>query len=98
MGKMIVEEITLDKFRNKLLKSQVDKGARNLIKKALPFDELCWELAELQLIIDKGVHQYTDHEVSTMEDKIFNAELTYEEVCWLIAYLTVFLRIQKLYP
>ncbi|MFX1273716.1 MAG: hypothetical protein ACFFBP_11335 [Promethearchaeota archaeon] len=95
---MIVEEINLNEFRNKLLKTQVDKAAQNLIKKALPFDELCWELAELQLIIDKGTHNYNDHEVSSMEDKIFNAELTYEEICWLIAYLTVFLRIQKLYP
>ena len=92
------EQVSFDKLDNKLKKAQVDVEARSLIEKNLPFDVLCWTLSELQLTIEKGYHNYTDHDVSIMEEKIFNAELEYDEICWLISYLIVFLRMQHLYP
>lgn len=94
----MVEQVNFNTINNKLMKSQVDLEARSLIEKNLPFDVLCWTLSELQLTIEKGYHNYTDHEVSIMKEKIFNAELEYDEICWLISYLINFLKTQKLYP
>ena len=95
---MYVEQVMFDKDRNKKLKNQVEVKAKELMHKDLPFDVLCWELAEIQLIIEKGHGNYTEHEVSVMEKKIFNSTISYKEICWIISTLTCFLGQQDLYP
>jgi hypothetical protein len=87
-----------DKNENRKLKNQVKLRAKELMHKELPFDVLCWELAELQLIIEKGHGRYTEHEVSKMEEKIFNSSISYKEICWIISTLISFLGQQDLYP
>ncbi len=88
-------EQDLDTIDNILMKSRVDLAARNLLKKKLPFNMLCRTLSKLQLIIEKGCHNYTDNDTRIMKDKIINSELEYDEICWLIAYLRAFLNIQN---
>jgi hypothetical protein len=87
-----------DKNENKKLKNQVELRAKELMHKGLPFEVLCWELAELQLVIEKGPGNYTEYEVSLMEEKIFNSTISYKEVCWIISMLISFLGKKDLYP
>lgn len=98
MYKMYVDQVMFDHENNRKLKNQVEVVAKELMHKDLPFDVLCWELAELQLIIEKAHGNYTDHEVSVMEEKIFNSTISYKEICWIIATLTCFLGQHDLYP
>ena len=81
-----------------MLKSNVDLKAKELLHKDLPFDVLCWELAELQLIIEKGYGNYTDYEVSIIKNKIFKSLISYDEICWLISTLECFIGPKYLYP
>jgi len=96
--KMYVDQVMFDKSKNRQLKNQVELRAKELMHKELPFDVLCWELAEIQLIIEKGHGNYTDQEVSEMEEKIFNSTISYKEICWIISTLISFLGQQDLYP
>ena len=95
---MNVDQVMFDKNENRKLKNQVELRAKELIHKGLPFDVLCWELAELQLVIEKGHGNYTNDEVSIMEEKIFNSTISYKEICWIISTLISFLGQQDLYP
>ena len=98
MYKMYVDQVMFDQENNRKLKNQVEVKTKELMHKNLPFDVLCWELAELQLIIEKGHGNYTDHEVSVMEEKIFNSTISYKEICWIISTLICFLGQHDLYP
>lgn len=95
---MYVDQVMFDKKGNKKLKYEVEIKAKELMHKRLPFDVLCWQLAELQLIVEKGKGNYSDHEVYEMEENIFNSPISYREICWLISTLECFIGQQELYP
>ena len=98
VNKMYVDHVMFDEDKNRKLKNQVELRAKELMHKEFPFDVLCWELAEIQLIIEKSHGNYTRKEVRKMEEKIFNSTISYKEICWIIATLTSFLGQQDLYP
>jgi len=95
---MYVDQVMFDEHKNRKLKNEVELRAKELMHKELPFDVLCWELAEIQLIIEKGHRNYTHKEVRKMEEKIFNSTISYKEICWIIATLISFLGQHDLYP
>ena len=82
----------------KELRKKIDKFKENLIKSNVPYDTLCWALAEFELIFEKGHKNYSEHEVIEREKKIFNQSIDYKELCWFIANLKVYLEQIGLYP
>jgi hypothetical protein len=80
------------------LKTKIDEYAHYLLKSNFPYDTLCWTLAELQLIFEKGHKNYSEFEVKKREKKIFDSTLKYDEMCWLIGSFKVYLEENNLYP
>ena len=56
--------------------------------KNLTYEELCIELAKVQLKILKGNQKITAEEIKEKTQEIFKSSSTYDELCWLIAELT----------
>lgn len=93
------EESSLIKIKiTKKLRKKIDEFAEHLVKINLPYDTMCWALAEFELIFEKGHKHYTEQEVIDREKKIFDVFLDYEELCWFIANLKVYLEHINLYP
>jgi len=60
--------------------------------KKLKYEELCFELAKIQLKILKGNQKITNEEIKEKSQEIFKSSSTYDELCWLIAELTDLLK------
>jgi hypothetical protein len=88
----------LDLETNEKLRLRIDEFTSHLLNSNYPYDTLCWALAELQLIFEKGHKNYSESEVIEMEKKIFDTTLEYEDICWYIASLKGYLEENCLYP
>ena len=64
--------------------------------KNLTYEELCIELAKIQLKILKGNQKITAEEIKEKSQEIFKSSSTYDELCWLIAELTDLLKKKEL--
>ncbi|MFX1357779.1 MAG: hypothetical protein ACFFA8_10940 [Promethearchaeota archaeon] len=67
--------------------AEINLDAYNLAKENKNYEELCTELARLQLKISKGTSKLNDKEIKKKSEEIYKSSSTYEEVCWLIAEL-----------
>lgn len=77
--------------------SFLDLEAEKLAKRYFPYDDLCWQLAELELISERGIKNYTNREVFQREQEIFDDSPKYIDICWLIAELNTYLKHKGLY-
>jgi hypothetical protein len=67
---------------------KITLGAHTQKLKNLTYEELCIELAKIQLKILKGNQIITNDEIKEKSQEIFKSSSTYDELCWLIAELT----------
>lgn len=79
------------------LKNFVDNSAHNLSYKLIPYNILCWELAEYQLIFEKGKEEYSEQDVIERAEKIYDLSISYEDICWLITGVKVYLEKSNFY-
>lgn len=93
-----MKEFKLNIEEDEKLKSQIKLAAHYLSQEGLPYDVLCWELAEFQLIVEKGRGKYSEHDVTKKAEKIFDLSPKYDEICWLISELKIYLIQENLYP
>lgn len=80
------------------LKLKTEQFYQYLSKSYFPFDALCWALAELQLIFEKGIKKYSEGDVIKRAEKILDSDLDYDTLCWLISRFKTYLEEIKLYP
>ena len=71
------------------LSEMIDVGAFYLSQNQLSYDELCWMLAEKQLIIHKGDENVSENDIRELAAKIFSSTSSYDELCWLISELNI---------
>jgi hypothetical protein len=71
------------------LREMIAVGAYYLSQNQLSYDELCWMLAEKQLIIQKGDKNVSEDDVRKKAAEIFRSTTPYNELCWLIAELNI---------
>ncbi len=75
-----------------------DQFYHHLLNSNFPFDALCWALAELELLFEKGSKKYSERDVIKRAQKIFDSDLNYDTLCWLISRLKTYLEGIKIYP
>lgn len=80
------------------LKYRAEKFYQHLIKSNFPFDAMCWALAELQLIIEKGYKKYSENDVIKRAEEILDSSIEYDKLCWLIASFKIYLEGIGKYP
>ena len=78
-----------EKVTDKELKEMIDVAAYFLAQNQLSYNELCWFLAEKQLIILKGDQNVSEEDIKKKSEEVFRSSVSYEELCWLIAELKV---------
>ncbi|MFX0024684.1 MAG: hypothetical protein ACFE9S_20420 [Candidatus Hermodarchaeota archaeon] len=83
---------------NEELMLKNDQFCYHLLNSNFPFDALCWALAELELIFEKGTKKYSERDVIKRAQKIFDSELDYDTLCWSISRLKTYLEWIKSYP
>ncbi|MFX0139809.1 MAG: hypothetical protein ACFFDN_39580 [Candidatus Hodarchaeota archaeon] len=71
------------------LKEMIRVAAYFISQNQLSYNELCWMLAEKQLIIQKGDDNVTKDDIQKKAEEIFRSSCTYDELCWLIAELKI---------
>ncbi|MFX1394987.1 MAG: hypothetical protein ACFFAH_15650 [Promethearchaeota archaeon] len=72
------------------LKEMIRVAAYFISQNQLSYNELCWMLAEKQLIIQKGDDNVTENDIQKKAEEVFRSSCTYDELCWLIAELKIF--------
>jgi hypothetical protein len=80
------------------LKEQVTDKTHNLSNELISYEDLCWELAEYQLIFEEGHNKYSEKDVINKAKEIFNSKLNYRDICWLISSFKTYLKENKLFP
>ena len=80
------------------LKEKINHFYQHLLNSYFPFDALCWALAELQLIFEKGSKKYFRRDVIKRAEKIIDSDIDYDTLCWLISSFKTYLEEIKLYP
>ena len=84
------KEITKQvEIKKENLKEDINVAAYFLSQNELSYDELCWMLAEKQLIIQKGDENVTENDIRQKAEEIFNSSCSYDELCWLISELSI---------
>ena len=69
------------------LKELIKVGAYFISQNELSYNELCWMLAEKQLIIQKGYDNVSEDDIRKKAEEVFRSSCTYDELCWLISEL-----------
>ncbi|MHA1293405.1 MAG: hypothetical protein ACTSQJ_12145 [Promethearchaeota archaeon] len=67
---------------------EITIAAHKLAEEKKPYEDLCKQLAELQLMILKEKKSPTLKEIKEKAEIIYKSSSTYEEICWLIAELS----------
>lgn len=83
--------ITIPEYEEEL-KFQIKDAAYFLSQKNHSYDELCWFLAENQLIVQKGYYNVAEDDIREIAEEIFKSSFTYEGLCWLITELNVLIK------
>ena len=71
------------------LEAVITVNAHKIAEKGCSYEELCKELAELQLSLTKEKRKPTVKEIKNKTGEIFKSSSTYEEICWLISQITL---------
>ena len=69
--------------------AEIALAAHSLSQEKRSYEDLCKNLAEIQLIFIKGKKKFTVAEINKKSKEIFKSSSTYEELCWLIAELNL---------
>ena len=84
-----VEVANKNEIDKKDLSEYIAVAAYFLSQNELTYNELCWMLAEKQLIIQKGDKNVTEVDIRKKASEIFRSNASYDELCWLIAELDI---------
>ena len=69
--------------------------AHKISEEKQSYDDLCYKLAELQLLFLKGEGKVLKHEIKEKAEEIYKSSSTLDELCWLIAEMSKFLEEKK---
>ena len=97
-NKGFIEEYQLNHKKYKEFTTRVEQAAKYLLNEQLPYEDLCWELAEFQLIYEKGHGKYDEHDVRKKAKTLYEISPSYREICLIIATYREYLTDKKLYP
>ncbi|MFX1337893.1 MAG: hypothetical protein ACFFDK_04735 [Promethearchaeota archaeon] len=71
------------------LEGEITIAAHDLLKEKKSYEDLCRQLAEIQLNLLKEKGKATKKELEKKAEDIHKSSSTYEELCWLIAELNL---------
>ena len=71
------------------LKEMINVAAYFLSQNQLSYNDVCWLLAEKQLIIQKGDENVSVDDIRKKAEEIFRSSCTYDELCWLLSELKI---------
>lgn len=71
---------------------QVNVAAYFLSQNQLTYNDLCWLLAEKNLILQKGYDNFTEADIKKKAEEVFATSCTYDELCWLVAELELIMK------
>ena len=93
-----IEELKLEIEKDKKFREKIEYSANHLLEQEFPYDVLCWELAEFELLLKKGWRLYSEEDVIKRAEKIFDLSPEYHQLCWKISAIKVYLEENDLYP
>ncbi len=81
--------------KNNDLKDQINIAAYFLANKNLPYDTLCWKLAERKLFI-KNKEKAPKAAIKKMAAELFFSACPYDIICWFIAELDILIKHKRI--
>jgi hypothetical protein len=76
-------------------KHNISVAAYFLAQKELPYDELCWMLAERQLYFQNNFQKPDENSISEYARKVSLSAPAYDVLCWLISEIDLILKNTK---
>lgn len=77
---------------NNEIKHNISVAAFFLAEKAIPFDKLCWMLAERQLYLQNNLQTVDQNSIKQRATKISQTSPPYDVLCWLISEIDFLLK------
>lgn len=74
------------------LEAEITIAAHDISQKKKSYEDLCEQLAEIQLNLLKEKGKATKKEIEKKAKEIYKSSSTYEELCWLIAELNLLMK------
>jgi hypothetical protein len=74
------------------LKQQIGIAAYFLAQKNIPFDTLCWMLAERQLYVQNNFQKVAEAYIRQKAAEIYLSDPAYDILCWLISEIDLYLK------
>ena len=73
-------------------KHDISVAAYFLAEKKIPFDDLCWMLAERQLYLQNNFQKVEENSIKQRAAKIYQTTPSYNVICWLISEVDFLLK------
>ena len=77
------------------LEGEITVLAHDIAEEKKTYEELCRELADLQLSIIMDKKKPTQSEIQEKSEEIYNSSSTYNEICWLLAEMRCLIKRQN---
>lgn len=74
------------------IKQDISVAAYLLAQKKIPFDKLCWMLAERQLYLLNNFQKAHEDAIKAQAIKVFLSKPSYDVLCWLISEVDLLLK------
>ncbi|MFX1419257.1 MAG: hypothetical protein ACFE9N_10090 [Promethearchaeota archaeon] len=75
--------------------SQINVAAYFLAQKRYTYDQLCWMLAERQLLVQRDPKYNQDDRIREKAAQIFFSGPTYDILCYLISEIDIMMKLSK---
>ena len=73
-------------------KHEISVAAYLFAEKGIPFDNLCWMLAERQLYLLNNFQKADEEGISQRATEIYKSTPAYDVLCWLISEIDILLK------
>ena len=77
------------------LKNNINVAAFFIAQKNIPYDKLCWLLAERRLFVQNNLQKAPHDEIRNKAAEIYHSGTPYDIMCWFIAELDFLIKIKK---
>ena len=77
------------------IKNNINVAAYFIAQKNMPYDKLCWLLAERRLYVQRNFQQAPQNQIKNMAAEIYHSGTPYDIMCWFIAELDILIQMKR---
>jgi hypothetical protein len=76
-------------------KNNINVAAYFIAQKNIPYDKLCWLLAERKLFVQRNFQNAPQEEIRNKAAELYHSGTPYDIMCWFIAELDILIKMKS---